>query len=82
MMKSSTKTLSKGDTIDKSISRVLDELCEELKVRAECLNNSTLSKSQKLERYKESLDIEMATYMPIVKLDPGKFLLGTHERQI
>ena len=53
-----------------------------MKVRAECLNNNTLSKSHKLEKYKESLDIEMATYMPIVKLDPGKFLLGTHERQI
>ena len=81
-MKNSTKTLSRGDTIDKSIGRVLNQLCEDLTVRAQCLNSNTLSKAQKLEKYKESLNIEMATYMPIVKLDPGKYLLGTHERQV
>ena len=30
-----------------------------------------------MQEYKEALEIELATFLPIVKLGPGKYLIGT-----
>ena len=35
-----------------------------------------------IQEYKEALDIELATFLPIVKLRSGKYLIGTKQKQL
>ena len=35
-----------------------------------------------MDKYVEALEIEMATYLPIVKLATGNYLIGTRQRQV
>ena len=71
-MRSQSKVYARGDAIDKEISRVLGEFCEHDLTRRSFSDFETGSKSPSSgdvqEKYKEALEIEMATYLPIVKL--------------
>ena len=41
-----------------------------------------MSQFEKHDKYREALEIEMATYLPIVKLGSGKYMFGTSVRHI
>ena len=83
-MRSQSQVYAKGDEVDKEISRVLGEFCEHDLTRRSFSDFKTGSKSPSSGdvqgKYKDALEIELATYLPIVKLSPGKYLIGAHER--
>ena len=75
MMRSNTKAFAKGDAIDKQITRILKGFYSQPKAK----RSSVVVKRNKANE-KEALEIEMATYLPFVKLSPEKYLIGTHQR--
>ena len=84
-MRNSIEILWQGDEIDRGVGNVLNTYCSHT-----FIGNShetpkyykKLSESDQKKRYKESLDIEMITYLPIVKLDYGRYVIGTHEKEV
>ena len=84
-MKSYTATLAKGDAIDRQISRVLKEFYQNDSsfLSYESFGKGMqLTESEKQEKYREVLNIELVKYMPFVKLASGKYLIGTRQRQL
>ena len=67
--------------MDRQISHILDDYCSQNHSYSLFQNYDKLTQSEK-EKYKEALEVEMATYMPFVKLEPGKYLIGTRERTL
>ena len=71
----------KQDPIEQEIDRVLESFCN-----SDCLNrtkpfhdvqNDEPKYREVMQEYKEALEIELATFLPIVKLSSGKYLIGT-----
>ena len=69
--------LSKGDAVDKQVSAILSEYCS---------NNSFLKGVKGVNlpyQTKNSIvDEDLVTYLPILRLEPGKYLIGTKERKL
>ena len=83
---SADNSLKKQDPIEQEINRVLESFCN-----SDCLNRTkhfdeVQSDEPKyrevMQEYKEALEIELATFLPIVKLGPGKYLIGTKQKQL
>ena len=83
-MRKCSKVFARGDAMDRQIGRVLNKLCSHEyfgRSYAEiCRTPDRTSECEKQDKYKKALEIEMATYLPIVKLDTGKYLIGTSVR--
>ena len=74
-----------GDQIDQEIARVIEVLCQQnfaCHSYEEFKTQETSSDTSAKQKYLEALEIEAATYFPIVKLCHGKYLIGTKERTL
>ena len=69
--------LSKGDAVDKQVSGILSEYCS---------NKSFLKGVKTVNAAYQSksclVDDDIVTYLPIVRLEPSKYLIGTKERKL
>jgi len=84
-MRASAQTLAKGDAIDRAISRILTEICSvSSRITGRSFEDigegAQGTRAEKTATNKESLETELVTYMPFVKLATGKYLIGTHVR--
>ena len=84
-MRAYTRTLAKGDAVDRQISRVLQDFCSHsfsCHSYADFGSEGELTGREKKDKYKEALETELVTYLPFVKLGSGKYLIGTSEKQL
>ena len=69
--------LSKGDAVDKQVSAILGEYCS---------SKSLLKGAKRVNLPYQAQctigDEDLVTYIPIVRLEPGKYLIGTKERKL
>ena len=73
-----------GDAVDSEINRVIESFSAK-----KCLNQANSLENieedspayiEIVQEFKEALEIELATFLPIVKLASGKYLIGTKQR--
>ena len=81
-MRTQTRLLANGDEIDKHLSEIMGKFCQSsLTLRSFDSvvkeNQAEDKKEAELAQYFESLQIEMVTYLPIIKLEAGKYLIGS-----
>ena len=73
-----------GDAVDSEINRVIESFsAQKCLNRANSLENIEEDSPAYIEivqEFKEALEIELATFLPIVKLASGKYLIGTKQR--
>ena len=80
LMRSWSLSFQTGDKIDQEIALVLETLCKQnfaSQILEEFKTQPRPCDQAAKQKYKEALDIEAATYIPIVKLSQGKYLIGT-----
>ena len=81
--------LKKGDAIDRQFTLVLENFCDaelsdvgspEKKQKFNRLIIGSSPRSLAMDEYVKALETEMATFLPIVKLTTGNYLIGTRQR--
>ena len=84
ILRNSSDSLISGDALDREINRVLESFCEsDLLNRTKHfqeIESDSPKYNEVVQEYKETLEIELATFLPIVKLNSGKYLIGTKKR--
>ena len=84
-MRATTMRMSKGDETDQAIQKVLHNLVNNYLTEYDpdsVENDQNLTMDQKLEKKNQSLIYELATCLPFVKLETGRYLVGTEVRSI
>ena len=84
-MRATTMKMSKGDETDQAIQKVLYNLVNHFLTDFDpdsVENDENLTMDQKLEKKNQSLIYELATCLPFVKLETGRYLVGTEVRSI
>ena len=83
---SSEKSMGRKDPVDLEISRVLESFRNSDRLDKEIpfhkVKDCDQEHNEIMQEYKEALDIELATFLPIVKLSSGKYLIGTKQKQL
>ena len=82
--------LREGDSNDQAISQCLIEFYDQQSAVGPAketqktleVHGTEKEKLEELYRQKDALAVEMVFYIPIVRLDFGKYLIGTKEKQI
>ena len=78
--------MERRDPVDLEISRVLKSFRNQDRLDKEehfhKVKDCDLEHKEIMQEYKEALDIELATFLPIVKLSSGKYLIGTKQKQL
>ena len=84
-MRATTLRMAKGDETDQAIQKVLHNLVNNYLTEYDpdsVENDQNLTMEQKLEKKNQSLIYELATCLPFVKLETGRYLVGTEVRSI
>lgn len=82
MLRQVTQRLESGGEMDQCIVKVLRNLTNKVLNDYADRDLSSLSKAELLDRQEKQVVFELATCLPILKLDEAKYLIGTEARML